>query len=129
MNYINIIEQTPIQVVPGHVLGILFAVLVAIIIIPTVVAWIIVKHGSRDWIKIVYTELIAGVTSIICCILFMTCIDNYFMVDTNRYKYKVTIDRSKITVQEYEDFYIKYKPEIKDGFYYFESEDILEANK
>lgn len=129
MNYINIIEQTPIQVMPGHVLGILFTVLVAIIIIPTVVAWIIVKHGSRNWIKIIYTELIAGVTSIICLILFTTCIDNYFMVDTSRYKYKVTIDTSKITVQEYEDFYITYKPKIKDGFYYFESEDILEANK
>ncbi len=129
MDYITIVEKSSIQVVPNYILGISFAVLMATLLIPTIISIIIVSLHSREWVKVLYTELVAGAVSIIICILFTTWLDNYFKVDSGKYKYKVTIDTSKVTAQELEDFYIKYTPEIQDGYYYFEGEEILEEGR
>lgn len=47
--------------------------------------------------------------------------DKYFnKVPTGTYKYEATIDKDKITVQQYEEFIEKYKPDIINGVYYWE---------
>ena len=48
-----------------------------------------------------------------------------FAEPTGNYSYKATVDKNKITVSEYEDFIEQYKPEIRDGIYYFESAEVL----
>ena len=47
------------------------------------------------------------------------------LVSSGRFRYEATVDKDYITVSEYEDFMKKYKPEIKGGIYYFETNDVL----
>jgi hypothetical protein len=48
----------------------------------------------------------------------LSCI--FLKVPTGKYRYEATIDKSKITVEEYEDFLEKYNPTVVNGVYIWE---------
>lgn len=102
----------------------MFAILAAIVIIPTVISWAIVKKKNKPSINIMYTELISGAVAIIGVIIFAFTIQPQMLEPSGKYKYKAIINKDKITVSEYEDFIEQYKPEIRDGYYYFEYKDL-----
>lgn len=129
MDYINIISKEELMVLPNWIVGLLVAVLMSIVLIPTFISWLISKKKNLGLMNVVWTELIAGGVSIICCLVFCLCLQKFFLEPSGRFKYKVTIDKDSVTVSEYEDFIEKYKPEIKDGIYYFETNDVLEGDK
>lgn len=118
--YINIISQEEIKVLPNWFAFTLLGILAAIVIIPTAVAWIICEKKKKPFIKVVYTELIAGAIAITCMIASFFLVEPHMLVSSGRFRYKVSVDKDCITVSEYEDFIEKYKPKIKDGLYYFE---------
>lgn len=128
MDYINIISQEEIKVLPNWFDFTLLGILVAIIFIPIVVAWRICKKKEKPFINVFYTELIAGVIAIACTIVSSFLIEPRMLVPSGRFRYEATIDKDHITVSEYEDFIEKYKPEIRDGIYYFETNDVLEVD-
>ena len=125
MDYINIISQEEIKVLPNWYVFVLFGILAAILLIPTVVAYIICNKKKKPLIKVFYTELIAGVIAIITSVFL---VGPHVLVPSGRFRYEATVDKDCITVSEYEDFIEKYKPEIKDGIYYFETNDVLEED-
>lgn len=118
--YINIISQEEIKVLPNWFVFTLLGILAAIVIIPTVVACIICEKKKKPFIKAVYTELIAGAIAIACMIISFFLVEPHMLVSSGRFRYKASVDKDRITVSEYEDFIEKYKPKIEDGIYYFE---------
>lgn len=118
--YINIIAQEEIKVLPNWFALALFGILAAIVIIPTVVAWIICEKKKKPWIKVVYTELIAGAIAIAVMIMSFFLVEPHMLVSSGRFRYEASVSKDCITVSEYEAFIEKYKPKIKDGIYYFE---------
>lgn len=129
MDYISIVSKEEIKVLPNWFAFTLLGILVAIVIIPTVVAWVICKKKKKPFIKVFYTELIAGAVAIACMITSFFLVEPHMLVSSGRFRYEATVDKDNITVSEYEDFIEKYKPEIKDGIYYFETNSILEEDK
>ena len=125
MDYINIISKEEIKVLPNWFALVLFGILAAIVIIPTVIARIICEKKKMPLIKVVYTELIAGAVAIICTIISFLFVNPYIVVPSGRFRYEATLDKDHITLSEYEDFIEKYKPEIKNNIYYFETNDVL----
>lgn len=123
-NYITIISQEDIKYLPDWIAFVMFAILVAIVIIPTVISWAIVKKKNKPWTSVICTEVISGAVAIIGVIIFAFTIQPHMLEPSGKYTYKATVDKNKITVSEYEDFIEQYKPEIRDGYYYFEAEDI-----
>lgn len=102
----------------------MLAIVAAIVIIPTVISCVITKKKTKPWINIICTEVISGAVAIIGVIIFAFTIQPHMLELSGKYTYKATVDKNKITVSEYEDFIEQYKPEIRDGYYYFEAEDI-----
>lgn len=124
-NYITIISKEDIKYLPDWIASVMIAVAAAIVIIPTVISWAIVKKKNKPWINIIYTELISGAVAIISVIIFAATIQPQLLEPSGKYRYKATINKDKITVSEYEDFIEQYKPEIRDGYYYyFEYKDL-----
>lgn len=118
--YINILSQEEIKVLPNWFALVLFGILAAIVLIPTVVAWLICDKKKKPLIKVVYTELIAGAIAIAFMITSFFLIEPHMLVPSGRFRYEATVDTDHITVSKYEDFIEKYRPKIKDGIYYFE---------
>ena len=124
LNYITIISKEDIKYLPHWIAFVMFAILAAIVIIPAVISWTIVKQKNKPWTNVICTEVISGAVAIIGVIIFAFTIQPHMLEPSGKYKYKATINKDKITVSEYEDFIEQYKPEIRDGYYYFEAEDI-----
>ena len=122
VDYINIVSKEDILRPSASVGWTLFAICCAILLVPTIVSYIIVKIKHKDLIKVVWTELVAGCIALIFCVVTEIIIP--FNEPTGSYSYKVTINKDKITVSEYEEFLEKFKPEIRDGYYYFEYEEL-----
>lgn len=129
MDYINIISKEEIKVLPNWFVFTLFGILAAIVLIPTVVAYIICNKKKKPLIKVVYTELIAGAIAIAFMVMSFFLVAPHLLVPSGRFRYEATVDKDNITVSEYEDFMEKYKPRIKDDIYYFETNDVLEEDK
>ena len=119
-DFINIVSKEEIMQTSESFSWILFAICCAVLLIPTIVSYIIVKAKHKELIKVVWVELVAGVIAVVFCTVGGIVITPKFQEPTGKYAYKVTIDKNKVTVAEYEEFIEKYKPEIKDGYYYFE---------
>ena len=126
MDYINIISKEEIKVLPDWFMVTLLVSLAAMVIVTTVIAWIICDKKKKSIIKVFYTELIAGTVAIICMIISFFFVGPYIAIPSGRFRYEASIDKDHITVSEYEDFIEKYKPEIKNNIYYFETNDVLE---
>lgn len=124
VDYINIVSKEDILRPSASVSWTLFAICCAILLVPTIVSYIIVKIKHKDLIKVVWTELVAGCIALIFCAVTGIVIVPSFNEPTGSYSYKVTINKDKITVSEYEEFLEKFKPEIRDGYYYFEYEGL-----
>lgn len=124
MNYVTIISKEEIMQPSQSVGWILFVICCGILLIPTVIGYIIVKIKHKELIKVVWVELVAGAIALVFSVISGIVIVPKFREPTGNYNYKATIDKHKITVAEYEEFMEKYKPEIKDGYYYFEYGDI-----
>ncbi len=118
--YINIISKEEIKVLPNWFAFTLFGILAAIVIIPTVIAWLICEKKKKPWKKVIYTELVAGAIAIAFMITSFFLVEPHMLVPSGRFRYEAAVDKDRITVSQYEDFIEKYKPEIKDGIYYFE---------
>jgi uncharacterized membrane protein len=129
MDYINIVSKEEIEVLPNWAVGVLFTILMLIVLIPTFISWIVVEKKNLDRMNIIWAEIIAGGISIICGIVFCVGLQKFFLEPSGRFRYKATVDKDNITVSEYEDFIERYRPEIKDGIYYFETDDVLEEDK
>ena len=129
MDYINIMSKEEIKVLPNWYAVVLFIVLIAIIIIPTIIAYIINKKKGGNLIKVINVEVISGLIAFAGMFASFFTIAPHILVFSGRFRYKATVDKDNITVSEYEDFIEKYKPEIKDGIYYFETNDVLEEDK
>ena len=123
-NYIKIISKEEIKYLPEWIAFVMFAILAAIVIIPTVISWAIVKKKNKSWTSVICTEVISGAVAIIGAIIFAFTILPHMLEPSGKYTYKATVDKNKITVSEYEDFIEKYKHKFQDGYYYFEAEDI-----
>ena len=129
MDYISIVSKEEIKVLPNWFVFTLFGILAAIIIIPTIVAYLICSRKKKPLIKVVYIELITGAIAIALLITSFFLAEPHMLVPSGRFRYEATIDKNIITVSQYEDFIEKYKPEIRDGIYYFETDDVLEEDK
>lgn len=117
--YINIISQEAMYITPDWVAIVLLSIVAAITIIPVVIYCSIQKDITD---KAMIIEIISGIIAIIVCFIFTPILANKFKVESGMYKYEATIDKTVITVAQYEEFIEKYRPEIKDGIYYFEAE-------
>lgn len=124
VNYINIISKEDILKPSASVCWILFVICCAILLVPTIVSYIIVEIKHEDLIKVMWTELVAACVALIFCAVAGIVIVPSFNEPTGSYSYKVTINKDKITVSEYEEFLEKFKPKIRDGYYYFEYEEL-----
>lgn len=124
-NYITIISKEEIMQ-PSQSFGwILFAICCGILLIPTIISYIIVKIKYKRLTKVVlHVELIAGAVALVFSVISGIVLVPKFAEPTGNYSYKATINKDKITVSEYEDFIEQYKPEIRDGYYYFEYKDL-----
>lgn len=124
---IIILEKTSINVLPDYILLIILGFVVLLTLIPTLIVWIVLskkKVNAFGWV--IGTELIAGFTALILAMIFLFNYSKDFAIPSGKFRYEATVNKNNITVSEYEDFIEKYKPEIKDGIYYFETSDILE---
>ena len=124
---IIILEKTSINVLPDYILLIIVGFVVLLTLIPTLIVWIVLskkKVNVFGWV--IGTELIAGFTALILAVIFIFNYSKDFAIPSGKFRYEATVNKNNITVSEYEDFIEKYKPEIKDGIYYFETSDILE---
>lgn len=129
MNYINIISKKEIMQSSQSISWVLFAICCAILLIPTIISYIVIKIKHKQLIKVVWVELVAGFIALVFCAVSSITIVPKFRELTGKYEYKAIIDKNNITVAQYEEFIEKYKPEIKDGYYYFETSEVLEEDK
>lgn len=120
MDYINIISKEAIEILPNWILFIILGTVLALIIIPTAIVWVVVNKKKQSLMRVVYTELISGAIAIILFYLFISIFAGNFLVPSGRYRYKATVDKEHITVEQYEEFIEKYNPTIQDGIYYWE---------
>lgn len=126
---IIILEKTSIDVLPEYFILIILGFVILLTLIPTLTVWVVLskkKVNVFGWV--IGTELIAGITALILAMIFIFNYSKDFAIPSGRFRYEATVDKDNITVSEYEDFIEKYKPEIKDGIYYFETNDILEED-
>ena len=127
-SFINIVSKAEMMQPSQSVGGILFAISLAILLIPTIISYIVTELKHKELIKVVWVEIIAGAVALVFSVVSSIIIVPKFLEPTGKYVYKAIIDKNNITVAQYEEFIEKYKPEIKDGYYYFESEDNLEVD-
>lgn len=127
---IIILEKTSINVLPDYILLIILGFVVLLTLILTLIVWIVLsKKKVNVFCWVIGTELIAGFTALILAMIFIFNYSKDFAIPSGNFRYKATVDKNNISVSEYENFIEKYKPEIKDGIYYFETNDILEEDK
>lgn len=115
MEYINIISKEAMTAIPDWQGLVIIMVCMLLILVP-----IIYLMLTGDIHKATKILLWTG-TGAICFEVVALCICSaFFREPTGRYKYEATIDKEKITVNQYEEFIEKYNPIIKDGVYYWE---------
>ena len=120
MEYINIISKEPVMKSPLWQ----YFVVMAICLFLLLLGLDLVKFIKNDIIRI-YALCVFIVVIGFEIIGFKVC-DKYFSTPSSTYKYEATINKDKITIQQYEDFIEKYNPTIKDGIYYWEIEEIID---
>lgn len=117
MEYINIISKEPIMGIPLWQ-GFIVLVICIFLLICSFYLYRLISIDMHIYaLCAIFIILGIEVASLGIC-------DKYFSVPTGTYKYEATINKDKITIQQYEDFIEKYNPTIKDGVYYWESEEI-----
>ena len=115
MEYINIISKEQIFAPPDwHIQAIMF------IYFAIMSSTIIYGIKVRDQVKIMYYLVRAGLYAIVFEIIALVICCIFFKEPTGIYKYEATIDKDKITVNQYEEFIEKYNPSIKDGVYHWQ---------
>ena len=115
-DYINIISQEEIihgNSTPAVAVG---CILIAVVITSAIISR--VKHKPNIANN---TMFYAGTIGIVCMLIaeLLSCV--FLKVPTGKYRYEATIDKSKITVEEYEDFLEKYNPTVVNGVYIWEN--------
>lgn len=114
-NYINIISQEEIthgNSAPAIAVG---CILIAVVITSAIISR--VKHKPNIANN---TMFYAGTIGIVCMLVaeLLSCV--FLKVPTGKYRYEATIDKSKITVEEYEVFLEQHNPTVIDGVYIWE---------
>lgn len=122
MEYINIISKEQVTTVTLWQIFIVLVICISMLACSNL--WF--KRVPLRYYKIYY--ILVFVTIVSFEIIAITVCDKYLSVPTGTYKYEATINKDKITVQQYEEFIKKYNPTIKDGIYYWESEEISYGN-
>jgi hypothetical protein len=112
---ITIISKEPITGVPFWLASI--GVIISILIVcSTFIYWYKVKNCNK---VIKYICIVAPIALIICfTYMCITCI--FFSQPTGRYRYEGIIDKSKITLEEFETFKSTYHPTHDGNIYYWE---------
>ena len=129
MDYITIISKEEIMQPSQSVSWILFAIDCAILLIPIIISCIVLKIKHKELIEAVWVEIVAGAIAVVFCMVSSIIIVPKFREPTGNYAYEAIIDKNNITVAQYEEFIEKYKPEIRDNIYYFETSDVLEEDE
>lgn len=118
MEYINIISKEPIMEIPLWQ-GFIVLVICLFLLICSFYLYRLISIDMHIYaLCVIFIILGIEVASLGIC-------HKYFSVPSGRYRYEATINKDKITIQQYEDFIEKYNPTIKDGIYYWESEEII----
>ena len=115
MEWLNIISKEPITSSSDILTIIIGSICILIVLGLLVYMW----KSKNDKRVIQLLTIIASVEFLL--ILSCVVISNiFFREPTGEYKYSATIDKTKITVAEYEEFIEEYNPEIVDGIYYWQ---------
>lgn len=119
MEYINIISKEQVTTVTLWQILIVLVICILMLVCSVHVA----KLVSRRYLNIYYIFALVVIVGfeVIC----LEIGGKYISIPTGTYRYEATINKDKITVQQYEEFIEKYNPTIKDGIYYWESEEII----
>lgn len=114
-NYINIISQE--EIIHGNSTPAIAVGCIIIVVIMTSVIISIVKNKPSIASN---TMFYAGTIGIVCMLIaeLLSCV--FLKVPTGKYRYEATIDKSKITVEEYEVFLEQHNPTVIDGVYIWE---------
>ena len=115
MEYINIISKEQIFAPPYWHMLVILAISI-IMTLSSVVHLIIVKDQNKSLRYLLCVSFCAIVFELIAL-----NVDFYFFKEpTGIYEYEATIDKDKITVNQYEEFIEEYNPTIKDGIYHWQ---------
>ena len=118
MEYINIISKEPIMEIPLWQ-GFIVLVICIFLLICSFYLYRLISIDMHIYaLCAIYIILGIEVASLGNC-------HKYFSVPSGRYRYEAAISKDEITVQQYEDFIEEYNPTVKDGIYYWESENDL----
>ena len=117
--FISIISKDAVTAVPTGI-ALIGGIVPILLVVSTFVYWAIVK----DAFKAAKYLGIVGSIALILSIAWMCISCMFFSQPTGEYHYKVTIDKDKITVAQYEEFISQYHPDIADGIYYFTAKEI-----
>lgn len=115
MEHINIIAKEEITTCVGFPVYIVGA-LAIIGIIGTMLYF----TKTKDFDKTVKGLAVFGFGGMVSMVITMLICSIFFTVPTGRYKYTASIDEDKITLAQYNEFLEQYRPQIRDGLYYWE---------
>lgn len=115
MEYINIISKEPIMTLPDWIVYLILGVCFLLLLIPLIYIFV-----TKNFSKSIGLTLITGICAIVFEVAALIFCSANFGVSTGRYRYEGTIDKDKVTVEQYEEFIEKYNPMIEDGIYYWE---------
>jgi hypothetical protein len=117
MDYVNIISKEVVLAPPDWCFGLTLGICAVITLIGAIISF---KQRFATLTPI----MIFGGIAIVVEFALLFCFIKFCSVPTGRYEYEATINKEKITVSEYEEFLETYKPELRDGVYYWTSEEI-----
>lgn len=117
MDYINIVSKEAIEAPPDWCFWLAFGI--CVIIVCSGLFW-----SVKNKFATITPVMISGLIGVATELILIICLIHFCSVPTGRYKYGATIDKDNISVTDYEEFLETYKPELKDGIYYWTGEEI-----
>ncbi len=115
MEYINIISKEAITTIPDSTVYLILGVVFLLLSI-SIVCMFVAKNQQ----KTIGIAIIVGICAIVFEFIALCYCSAFHGVPTGRYEYKATIDKDRVTVDQYEEFIEKYNPTIEDGIYCWE---------
>lgn len=117
MDYINIVSKEAITAPPDWCFWLTLGICAIIILIGLIIVF---KQRFTTIVPLMISGGIAIVVELALLLIFV----KFCSVPTGNYKYGATVDKENISVSEYEEFLETYQPEIREGIYYWTSEEI-----
>ncbi len=117
MDYINIVSKKAIIALPDWCFVLTLGICIVIMLVGFIISF-------KQRFATLTPTMISGGIAIVVELALVLCFVKFCSVPTGQYEYGATINKETITVNEYESFLETYKPELRDGIYYWTSEEI-----